>query len=553
MDPRPTLVIRDPDGAVHRLPFEADRIVVGRTADAGLRLDHAMISRKHAEFFRDAEGRHHVRDLESRNHTFVNGEPVAERLLGDGDQINIGPFTLTLRLPPPDPTSSTTTETRLTLGDNHGRISRLQDHVAPHIEVAQLTTLFNFGHELLKTPEEADRAESLCRLMVGEQFRGHWAVIVRMPLAGTEHRPSLLWEAHGQLSTREPYLSRGVLQMVRETGEAVLASNTGHPGFTAEQGMNVDISISPQVNAMAAVACPLMKSATEIEVLYVMLPPALGGPEWLALVNLAAQQFEQAESVWAARKTAEIAAVFDREVARARQIQMKLVPANPHITGLELAIGFTPCHAVGGDYVDVVPMPDGRTLLAVADVCGKGLGAALVAASVHTMVHACVLGGLGLTDLMTNLNRHMCRQLPDDAFVTMLVIVINPATGETEMANAGHPPAMLISPGQAPRQLEGATQLPLGIEPDEPATLRRFVMPPDDLLALYTDGLSELPDPMGRMLGISGLLSALQEACCIARMNSRRAADELHRLLASVKGPRAASDDVTFLLMRRVS
>src|SRR6185437_9437110 len=377
-------------------------------------------------------------DLQSRNGTLVNGAAVTECILAKGDQITIGPFVLTIQ-GPGETALTSGSSTRIVLADGaDARMSSLRDHAPPRIDVGHLTTLNEFTQKLLETPVQGNRADELCRLMVGPQFRGQWAVIVRIQRNGTETPPQLLHEAYGAMvGGREPYLSRSVLRRVRESGDAVLASNAGLP---AHQEEDVQMSIAPQVLAMAAVACPITRNDQTVDVLYIMLPPMLGSAEWLALVNLAVQQYQQAESSWAARKQAETIAAMERELARARQIQMRLVPKDPKFNGLEVAIGFVPCHFVGGDYVDAVRMKDGRTLVAIADVCGKGLPAALVASSVHTMIHAGVLSDLSLPELMSNLNSYLQGTLSDESFVTMVAIAIDPIRGEIEVVDAGHPP-----------------------------------------------------------------------------------------------------------------
>src|SRR5258708_1557660 len=197
---------------------------------------------------------------------------------------------------------------------------------------------------------------------------------------------------------------------------------------------------------------------------------------------------------------------MERELARAKEIQMRLLPTDPHFEGLDVAIGFTPCRAVGGDYVDAVSMSDGRTLLAIADVCGKGLPAALVASSLHTMVHAGVLGRLGLHQLMTNLNSYLCKTLPEESFVTMVAVALDARTGAMEIVSAGHPPPLLICPDDQARDMPSGQNLPLGLEQGDLIVSERH-LDPGHLLALYTDGLSELSDETSRMLGADGLRS----------------------------------------------
>ena len=542
-----TILIRDADGQVQRVPFAAERMIVGRTVDAAVRIDSALVSRQHAELWRDASGRFHVRDLNSRNGTFVNGQPVNDRALESGDQIGIGAHTLSIQ--GPSLVSAPHSSTRIFLAaDDPGRLSSLKDLEPPRIEVSHLMTLNEFSQKLLDNADANDRLLALCKLMVGSQFHARWAVIVRLRFDAFDEVPELLTEARDALSNREPYLSRSVLCRVRETGDAVLASNMGLP---AAQEMNIEVSISPQVMAMAAVACPVRRLPEFIDVLYVTLPPMLGSAEWLALVSLAVKQFQQGESAWAARRQAEEIAVMECELQRARQIQMRLVPREPKFAGLDLAIGFVPCKWVGGDYVDAVRMADGRTLLTVADVCGKGLAAALVSSSLHTMVHSCVLSGLGLRELMSNLNHYLCHTLPDESFVTMIAVAIDAATGEMELVNAGHPPPIVVATGGELRRLETDSNLPLGVE-NSSITSTRMLLATSELLALYSDGLSELPTNENDLLGIEGLGVELQAASQLLSASTQAVADRLNHRLNILQSSRPSTDDRTFLLARKV-
>ena len=442
----------------------------------------------------------------------VNGVAIASRPLEPGDRLGVGPYTLTFA--PPDETTAfdAPTRSRLVVGDlAAGRISTLKDVDPPRLAASHLTTLNDFSRELLATADPSARLRSLCRLMVGRDFHGRWAYALRLPQASPEGPPAVLCDPQqaeelsagdGPAGSRPPrsddtppqgltpvvplpsppapplgpqvgpslldpsaYISRGVLRAVRHKGEAVLAGNTGASGGTSGE---VELSISSSVLPVAAVAVPLREDPAGLDVLYVTLPPEYGTGEWLALTALAAKQFQQAEDVWAARKQAEAHAAVEYELERAHQIQMRLVPREAEVRGLELAIGFVPCRRVGGDYVDVVPMKDGRTLLTVADVCGKGLPAALVASSLHTMVHTGLDAGMSLSALMAGLNRYLCQTLAAESFVTMVAVAVDPATGEFECVNAGHPPALLLSPGGDPRELQSAANMPLSCEEADP-------------------------------------------------------------------------------------
>jgi sigma-B regulation protein RsbU (phosphoserine phosphatase) len=566
-EPQPNVLhIVDAGGAVSQLPLAGSRAVIGRAQDADVKLDSGMVSRHHAELTRDAFGRWTVHDLHSRNGTMVNGVAVTAQQLETGDRVGIGPYTLTLAAAAEDTTSlEPPTRSRLLLSDAAaGRISTLKDVEPPRLAASHLTTLSNLSRDLLASDDPAARLTALCRLMVGRDFHGRRAYALRLSEANPDQSPSPLCEpqqaedlagidpygASGSGSGSQgtgvdpsAYISQGVLRAVRHKGEAVLAGNTGHAG-------DIELSISSSILPVSAVAVPLRQDPGGFDILYVTLPPEYGNGEWLALTALAAKQYQQAEDAWTARKQAEAHAAVELELHRAQQIQMRLVPQAAAVEGLDLAIGFVPCRWVGGDYVDVVPMKDGRTLLTVADVCGKGLPAALISSSLHTMVHTALDAGMGLAGMMASLNRYLCQTLSSESFVTMVAVAIDPRTGELECVNAGHPPALLLTPGAEPVELQSAANMPLSCDSEDPKGEASRIES-GQLLCLYTDGLTELCDPSGHMLGINGLSSQLK-LIFAPSPRAPEVAEALTRELDALQGHRIPDDDRTFLLAKRL-
>lgn len=545
----------DPDGRRTTHPLPGDGVVIGRAAEAGLRLDHAMVSRRHAEIRRATDGTWTLRDLGSRNGTMVNGRAVGQCVLEDGDVIGVGPFQLTLRLPHAGPRGYDAHASTLRVTDAAPeRIAVLARDGQAKLRASHLLRLTDFSRQLLEIARPGERLGALCRLMTQEPFPGHWAAVVRLTGTATGAEPQMLSDARrAGIPEATTYLSRTVLGALRERRQAVLGSNM--PSVP----MDLQMSVATDGRGIAAVACPLPSStavdaadAGDADLLYVVLPPECGTEEWLALTELAARQFAQAEAAWAARQRAEAVAAAERDLARARQIQMRLVPSDVAVAGLDVAIGFAPCRVVGGDYVDAVPLPDGRLLATVADVCGKGLSAALVAQSLHTLVHSGISAGLALPRLMCNINDYLRQSLAEDLFVTMAVVVIDPATGGVEYANAGHLPPVVLSPGEgSPRVLAGAEDLPLRIA-EEPMTSRVDRIEPGETLVLYTDGLTEMyVDGDGSMLGTRGLLAQLKD--CQAAESARDLAASLNARLAGLQGEREQGDDRTFILVRRTA
>ena len=544
-----SLEVRGPGGVLKQVELAPPRLVVGRGADCRVRLRNEAVSRHHAEFFSDPFGRWWVHDLGSRNGTKVNGVPVVERVLGLTDAVEIKPFALRLLPPGAVPrASSVPAERSVTVSvDDFERISTRTELEVARVAASLISRVVEGGRRLLEIEDPEARLKALCEFMVGPELRGKAALAVRLLKGRPDEPPRMLCEPAVSAGSPRgaPYVSRGMLRALRERGEPVLGSNVA-------RSADVELTVTRDELAMSAVACPLRSDEHSMDCLYVLLPPELGTNEWLALTSLAAEEFQKAELVWASRRQAESNAAIEHELEQATEIQMRLIPRDVKIPGLDVAIGFEPCRWVGGDYVDVVPTPDGRVLLTVADVCGKGLQAALVAASLHSMVHVCVGAGVGLQDLMQHLNGHLCGYLPGHSFVTMLAALLDPKTGEMEAANSGHPPAIVLDREGGMRWLQAGANMPLGIGPGDIACHGSRVEP-DEMLAMFTDGLTESQtlahdstglEPLARQLCALYTSRGVPEAAAVAEGLSVYA-NKLH-------GGGMASDDRTFLLARRV-
>ena len=221
----------------------------------------------------------------------------------------------------------------------------------------------------------------------------------------------------------------------------------------------------------------------------------------------------------------------------ARQIQQTLHPQKlEQLPGYELEMFYKPLRSVGGDYFDVIDLPDGRRLIAVADVSGKGMPAAMLAANIQALVRSITSNGAGLVSLAIQINKHLCRYTPSDRFATAIFAALSPETGEVTYVNAGHNPAILSDDGSA-TFLE-STGMPLGVLSEAAFDLRTVAMPAGANLLVFTDGL---PD------GIGGQMPE-QRICEALRGNAKDTMRVLERLVDS----KFNEDDITILLLRRV-
>lgn len=244
--------------------------------------------------------------------------------------------------------------------------------------------------------------------------------------------------------------------------------------------------------------------------------------------------------------------VSELELRRAHDLQMSLVPVSPSVQGLDIAIDFKPCRWIGGDYVDVIRAADRRVVLIMADVCGKGLPAAMIAAKLHALTNASLGSGHGLIRMMQQVNEHLCSYLDDQMFVTMVALAIDPIYRTVECINAGHlPPVVIDAEGQT-RDLQHSAHLPLGVA-REAMSSEQTQIQAGNLLAMITDGLTELRDADGNMLGQDSITTHLRAL----HMNHPKKSvsqigEELGMILDQTQADHESLDDRTFLLAKPV-
>ena len=539
-----SVLISGPDSAPERIALTQKRLVIGREAISDIILEGNTVSRKHAEMFLDPFGRWWIRDLGSRNGIYVGDRKVTEWALRPADQVQIGDYTLTYESgQTPATANANATLSTLHTSDDTGQLLSLEEIRPPNIDAAHLSQLIEFGRKLLDIESPAGRAERLCTLMLRPEFGAQVALIIRSVESGNVEVLSGPYNA--DKTETNPYISRRLIESVRKTGRPALASSQ------ASGPDVVKMSLYMPATTTSAIACPL-GSTGDGPALYAIFPLVRGTSEWLAIASMAAEQFRSAESAWAARLEAQAHATIEKELEQASRLQSALVPKQLAFPGFEIDITFRPCRWVGGDYVGARAIGDGRILFTVADVCGKGMPAALIASSLHTMLFASFRAGATLCQVMDSLNDYLCEYVGLNRFVTMACFVLDPTTGNFEYSNAGHPPPLVLSAGKPARLLAGGYNFPLGIE-SEPITCREENLQPGEVLALYTDGVSELQTPSGELLATEGLAEILSKLHTASPKQPLPALNKaLNAKLDELQQGHMAQDDVTLLLARRV-
>lgn len=231
----------------------------------------------------------------------------------------------------------------------------------------------------------------------------------------------------------------------------------------------------------------------------------------------------------------------------ARKVQMCLAPRQwPGASGIEIASYSHAAQWVSGDYCDAWTLADGRLAFVVADVAGKGLGAAIVMANLQASLHAGADFCGDAARAVAYVNRHLAEHLPGGMFVTLFLGMLDLSSGRLEYVNAGHLPPVRVGPNGIVEPLAPPQNGVLGIGSEQ------FVsgvhrLSPGECIVAFTDGATEAESPRGELLGRAGVSAALQAtAGASADRTVKVLTEAVHQFRAA--GPQA--DDITILAVR---
>jgi PAS domain S-box-containing protein len=238
---------------------------------------------------------------------------------------------------------------------------------------------------------------------------------------------------------------------------------------------------------------------------------------------------------------------IEEDLRLAARVQQSLVPKSMVWDTMSVDAFYHPVHSIGGDFALVNSQDHEHLSLLVCDVSGHGIGSALVANRIYCETTSHLRSGMPLLDMFGELNRFLIEDIGGSGlFVTVAAARINAHRRSMVFAGAGHPPAMLARRGQEPLLLESRSMI-LGALPDavDVTTSPEVQLQPDDRVLLYTDGITEVFNSRGEMLGVEGV----QE---IVRQTSSLPANEMKQgildgVAAWRQGP--PTDDVSLMLL----
>jgi serine phosphatase RsbU (regulator of sigma subunit) len=548
------LEVVSPDGARRFVRVTQSPFLIGRGAETGnhLQLSDRRISRNCAAMVVEAN-KHYIEDRGQRRGLFVNGEKVESRELRDGDIITFGvddSYEIIYRSAAPAGE------------DSIPHLLTRMEHITGSDVVSSAGARLNKLDQLL-----AATALLHSQLPLDEVL----GMMLNHAISVMDADRGVLLEADGKgalqvrLARRSGGLrlppeslapSQTAIQLALRKQQAVITEDLAQ----AEMDLQAAQSIVAQ-RLRAVVVIPLysflhaktdesvvnMKQGQFLGVLYLdsRRPAAFSKLDRQlldAFTDQAASILDNARLVARERERQRL----EHEINIARDIQQALLPRNfrdyPH---LSVAGCNFPCLSVGGDYFDVFPLSDKRTAFLIADVSGKGLGAALLTTMLQGVLTGMTLG----TDparLFNHLNRFWCDHSEVGRYATMFFGILDDQ-GALEYINAGHPSPILIRRSGVADEPFTEGSFPVGLVPEAEYTTACVHLEPGDTLVLFSDGVTEAMDPQEEFFGMPRLVKLLVG-------HNETPLDELQKLLleAVENFARGASqaDDLTLLLVR---
>ena len=235
------------------------------------------------------------------------------------------------------------------------------------------------------------------------------------------------------------------------------------------------------------------------------------------------------------------------ELEVGRTVQLALLPdRNPTIPGWDIWLYTRPANDVGGDLVDYLVINENRVGVALGDVAGKGLGAALLMAKLQATLRALAENFESLAELGNQMNRIFCRDGIESRFATLVYLELAPLSGQVRVLNAGHLTPLALTKNDLIKMSPAA--LPLGAMPDAVYTEQHIDLAPGDLLLVYSDGVTEARNEAGAFFGEERLMEILPGLRILS------VEDAGIRLLSKIDrfiGEARRYDDISLMLLKR--
>ena len=558
------LIVKYPDRTAEHFSISRLRITIGRSARNDLCIPDPFASRVHAEVRHEGD-EYVLQDLGSANGTLYNGSVVEAPIhLTRGGRIQIGEteiffndaqFPLSSGATMITDNSSSVPEATISLASTgrttSGLLEAIEDARTQSDETTRvarqsdlLALISKISVALLDTATLNETLDQIVSMVFQAVPADRSMIMMR-----DEKNPDLkvavarLRDRAGEVG--EIRISRSVIDEVVTNGKSVLTSDAqADPRFMGGtvmlQGVRsvlaVPLGVGEKVFGIVYADSPLAEGRFTEDHLKVLTTLASVAAIRVQNARLMEQQMERVR--------------LERELQVASEIQQRFQPASaPIVTGYELQGISFPCYEIGGDYYDFIQRDNGKLIVALGDVSGKGPSAALLMSSLHAAVHAHSDTHSSLAKTIGAVNRYLVDSTPANRFVTLFYAELDPKNGSLAFLNAGHNPPLICHAGGTMEQL-AAGGLPLGIMANADFREGKTRLHPGDVLVIYSDGVSEAVNPKGEEFGPTRLYETVSRNLDASAAGIR---DRIESALTKFCQGTPAADDITLVICKRLA
>ncbi|MCG3136299.1 MAG: hypothetical protein HJJLKODD_00125 [Phycisphaerae bacterium] len=521
----------------HNLTLQPQQI--GRDPACPLMIDDPTVSRRHIELRGLPSGKFIVRDLGSKNGTLLNSKPITTAELEDGDEIMMGSVLCRFYLDEAITSPQTVQIEELTTLAPES-VSVAAQNRKLQLSQKRLEMLYDISEQLTTLRDRQSLVSDIMKICL-ETFEFERAAIGLMQPDGR----SINWPVVHNLKgpDGEIKISRTVIRQVLQDGQRFILTDSSRPTQPIDPTQSI-----VQQGTRSALCVPIAYSNQILGLIYgdrittsrryeqedVDFLAALARQVSIGLTNIRLLEQQQQQLL------------LQSEIAIARQIQSTLFPElldlHPQI---KLAAWNEPGRQISGDYYDVIPLADGRIGMIVADVAGKGVASALLAANMQAAAHILFREAGELAAIAGKLNQLIYDNTDTAHFITALLGILDPTHRRVEFCSAGHPYPIYLPSDQPAHLLEWEHHLPLGIEQAYPYSTQCRELPPGrHSFLFFSDGLTEAMNEEEELYGWESALHLLQQ---LSDINPQNMIDQVLADIAIFCGSATQRDDITLL------
>jgi phosphoserine phosphatase RsbU/P len=538
------------------IPLEGDKFVLGRNPDCDIVIAATSVSREHAQIVR-VQNRYYIEDKQSRNGTYINNQAITTRTpLQHNDRIRICDFQAAFLDPPSSslptvddlgtedaPESTSTVEAMLSNSSSNLLLETQPAEKLRHL----LEISSNLSKTLNLDALMPKMAESLFAL-----FRQADRCFIIQAEEGTNRmlpRVVRTRRAHEETNARP---SKTIVKKCLETGQAFLSDDASRDDRIQMSQSVVDFRIrsvmcvplvTPDGKAFGVIQLDTQDRGKKFTQEDLKLLWGVANQASVAMENARLHE----EAVQRER--------IRRDLELATRVQASFLPSSrPQVDGYDFYAHYQPAQAVGGDYYDFIPLPQGRWAVAVGDVAGKGISAALLMAKLSSDTRFCFLAEPDPAQALAKLNDQLYPFTSAmDRFVTLSVAVLHPSRHSVTLVSAGHPSPILTSrgtPGMQDALPKNIAGLPLGMVEGCPYDSFQLQLELGDNLLLFSDGVPDALDARNHPFAMTGVERVIEEAGAVS---ARVLGERILKAVAQHASNRDPHDDITLVCLGRTT